>query len=187
MSGDSGLLWHLRNILSWVFWYSMNGRIHRYLSDDHRRLEEALDRATKTAGRIEPEAYWEFRGGLLRHIGMEEKILLPAAHAARGGEVLPLAAKLHLDHGALAALLVLTPTDSIVAAIRKILRTHNDIEEGPGGVYSQCEESPGVDSAQILLRLQNAPPVAMANYSDNATAVQSARNALQRAGYSLEF
>jgi hemerythrin HHE cation binding domain-containing protein len=160
----------------------MTGTIQQYLSDDHRRLEEALDRATKTAGRIEPEAYWEFRGGLLRHIGMEEKILLPAAQAARGGEALPLASRLHLDHGALAALLVLTPTDSIVAAIRKILQTHNVIEEGPGGVYSQCEELPGVDSAQVLFRLQNVPPVAMAEYSDNAIALQSARNALQRAG-----
>jgi hypothetical protein len=53
---------------------------------------------------------------------MEEKILLPAAQAARGGKALPLASKLHLDHGALTALPVLTPTDSIVSAIRKILQ-----------------------------------------------------------------
>jgi hypothetical protein len=83
--------------------------IYSYLANDHRRLEEALQRAT--AGReIELQAYSEFRGGLLRHIGMEEKILLPAAQSARGGKALPLAAKLRLDHGALAALLVLTPT-----------------------------------------------------------------------------
>ena len=47
---------------------------------------------------------------------------------------LPLAAKPRLDHGALAALLVLTPTNSIIAAIRAILAAHNPIEEGPDGV-----------------------------------------------------
>jgi hypothetical protein len=41
---------------------------------------------------------------------MEEKVLLPAAQKARGGEPLQIAAKLRLDHGALAALLVPTPT-----------------------------------------------------------------------------
>jgi hypothetical protein len=150
-------------------------------------MEAALDRSTKTAGRIDLEAYEEFRGGLLRHIGMEEKILLPAARAARGGEALPLASRLHLDHGALAALLVMTPTDSIIKAIRTILETHNVIEEGPSGVYSQCEEMTDVDSAQVLRRLQNFPPVATAKYSDNTTAIQSARSALQRAGHDLKF
>src|ERR1044071_109398 len=105
-----------------------------YLSGDHRRLEDALSRAAAHDGAIDPEAYLEFRAGLLRHIAMEEKILLPAAQAARGGQALPLAAKLRLDHGALAALLVLTPTDLIIAAIRSILAAHNPLEEGPNGV-----------------------------------------------------
>src|SRR5437016_6327323 len=95
-----------------------------YLADDHRRLEDALSRATIHSGSIEPKAYTEFRAGLLRHIGMEEKILLRAAQAARGGKALPIAPKLRLDHGALAALLVLTPTDAIIAAIRFILAAH---------------------------------------------------------------
>lgn len=60
------------------------GSIYRYLSDDHARLDDALRRATSQPETIEPSAYAEFRGGLLRHISMEEKILLPAA---RGREV----------------------------------------------------------------------------------------------------
>jgi hypothetical protein len=70
---------------------------------------------------------------LFRHIGVEEKILLPAAQTARGGNALPLAAKLRLDHGALAALLVLTPTNAIIAAIRAILAAHNPTPHHPGG------------------------------------------------------
>jgi len=35
----------------------MTGPVYRYLSDDHRRLEEALGRATRKADMIEPEPY----------------------------------------------------------------------------------------------------------------------------------
>jgi len=158
-----------------------------YLANDHRRLEAALARATIHSGLIEPTAYSEFRAGLLRHIGMEEKILLPAAQAARAGEPLPLAAKLRLDHGALAALLVLTPSVSIVAAIRSILAAHNPLEEGPGGVYEECEQLAGAETDKILGRLQNAPEVKMAAYVDSPIAIESARQALRRAGYDLDF
>jgi hypothetical protein len=118
---------------------------------------------------------------------MEEKILLPAAQAARGGKALPLAANLRLDHGALAALLVMTPTSSIVAAIQAILDAHNPKEEGTDGIYAECENLPGFDSEQILTRLQNAPTVAMAGYVDSSIAIESARNSLRRAGYDPHF
>ena len=161
----------------------MTGSVYRYLAEDHRRLEQLLDRATRDLSRIDAAAFLEFRGGLLRHISMEEKILLPAARAALGGTPLPLAAALRLDHGALAALLVLTPTAIIITAIRTILAAHNPKEEGPTGIYSQCENLPGFDSGEILLRLQNAPAVAMADYIDSPLAIASARNAILRAGY----
>jgi hypothetical protein len=161
--------------------------VYQYLADDHRRLEEALRRATVQSDHIEPTAYLEFRAGLLRHIGMEEKILLPAVRTARGGRPLSVAGKLHLDHGALAALLVLTPTPTIVEAIRHILQHHNPLEEGPDGAYSQCEQQPGFDTSEVLLRLRDSKEVAMNPHTDNATAIHSAEQALQRAGYDLKF
>ena len=49
------------------------------------------------------------RTGLLRHIGMEEKILFPAARRLVHGEIVTsVIAQLHLDHAALTALLVPT-------------------------------------------------------------------------------
>jgi len=165
----------------------MTGPVSTYLASDHRRLEDALDRATREAHSIEPVAYMEFRGGLLRHISMEEKILLPEAQTVRGGKPLAIAAKLRLDHGALAALLVLTPTSSIIAAIRTILRSHNRLEEGPEGVYAECERLTGFEADKILVRLQNAPPVAMAPYADSSIAMESAQNALKRAGHDVTF
>jgi hypothetical protein len=165
----------------------MAGAIYSYLADDHRRLEDALQRATNSGGVIEPQAYAEFRGGLLRHIGMEEKILLPEARAAQGGKAIPLAPRLRLDHGALAALLVLTPTHSIIAAIRTILAAHNPLEEGADGVYEQCERLAGTAAERVLVRLQNTPAVSMAAHVDNPVAMESTRQALQRAGYDLKF
>src|SRR5512143_4034956 len=137
----------------------MSGPISRLLADDHLRLDALLTRATSRPGEIDQIAYAEFRAGLLRHIGMEEKILLPAAQRARGGEPLPIAAKLRLDHGALAALLVPTPTPTIVAALRRILSTHNAVEEGPGGVYAACEQLVGADAEALLAQLRAAPEV----------------------------
>jgi hypothetical protein len=165
----------------------MPGPVYRYLANDHRRLEDALWRAARVDGTIESGAYMEFRAGLLRHIGMEEKILLPAAQAARGGKPLAVAAKLRLDHGALAALLVLTPTAAIAASIRSILQMHNSLEEGPEGAYTECERLDGFNAAEILLRLQNAKEVSMAPCNDSAIAVESARAALKRAGHDLPF
>jgi hypothetical protein len=161
--------------------------ISGYLEKDHRHIEDVLQAATRSSDRTEPKIYQEFRVALLRHIGMEEKILFPAIRQATGGKSLPGVEQLHLDHGALAALLVPTPTSSILSAIRTILRRHNIIEEGPAGIYGRFENLPGIDADGILAKLQAAPPVAMNPHVDNATAIESMRAAVQRAGYSFEL
>ena len=102
------------------------GPLHLFFSADHRRLDELLRRALAGAGAIDLGPFGAFRAGLLRHIGMEEKVLFAAAREARGGEPLPLADRLRVDHGAIAALLVPTPTRELVAQILSILGPHND-------------------------------------------------------------
>ena len=164
----------------------MPGKIFRYLADDHTRLESLLQRATARPDRIDPEPYAAFRAGLLKHISMEEKILLPAAQRMRGGQPLGLAAKLRLDHGALAALLVPTPTPAIVAAIRAILKAHNPIEEGPDGLYAQCEQLLGAEADQVLIQLRTAPEVKVAPLIQTAHVLEATRRALIKAGYALE-
>lgn len=164
----------------------MPGPISRLLADDHARLDALLTRATALPGQIDQSAYAEFRAGLLRHIGMEEKLLLPAAQHARGGEPLPVAARLRLDHGAIAALLVPTPTPAIVAALRRILRAHNAVEEGPDGVYEACEQLAGADGAALLARLRAAPAVPVHAHVDGPRIMDATRRALARAGYSLD-
>ena len=165
----------------------MSGKIHRFLADDHARLDRLLERAAANPKTVDPAAYAEFRAGLLRHIAMEEKILLPAAQRLRGGAPLPVAAKLRLDHGALAALLVPTATPAIVAAIRTILKAHNSIEEGADGLYEQCETLAGAKAEQILIQLRDAPQVKVAPHMDAPKVIEATRRALEKAGYPVEF
>jgi len=129
-------------------------------------------------------AYDEFRRGLLKHIGMEEKILLPASQRLRGGEPLELAARLRLDHGALAALLVPTPTPVILRTLHTILESHNRVEEEAGGVYESCERLAGDAADQLLAQLQAAPEVPAAAHVDSPKVTAATRRALARAGYS---
>ena len=64
------------------------------------------------------------------------KVQEPSEVKNEMGSPSAIAAKLRLDHGALAALPVPTPTLTIIAALRAILGTHNVLEEGAGGVSS---------------------------------------------------
>jgi hypothetical protein len=164
----------------------MSGKIHRYLTSDHERLDALLERTMSDPENIDAAAYAQFRSGLLKHIGMEEKILLPAAQKLRGAEALAVAPKLRLDHGALVALLVPSPTAPVVAAIRAILKAHNPIEEDAGGVYDQCEKLAVAEADQILRQLQNFSEVRVLPHVDNPFVMDATRRALARAGYNLE-
>jgi hypothetical protein len=163
----------------------MSGPLYRFLADDHTRLDTLLKRAVARPGKIDRTAYAEFRAGLLKHISMEEKILLPTAQRLRGGEPLPIASKLQLDHGALAALLVPTPTPVLIAALRAILAAHNVLEEGPGGLYEICEQLAGAEVEALLARLRAAPDVPVAPHADGPTVMEAVRRALARAEYDL--
>jgi hypothetical protein len=163
----------------------MAGSLTTFLAGDHTRLDGLLRRAMAAGGTIDRAAYAEFRAGLLKHISLEEKILLPAAQHWQGGDPLPIAATLRRDHGALAALLVPTPTPAIVAALRTILAAHNALEEGPGGVYERCEQLAGTEADALLAQLHAAPEVPVAPYADGPQVMSVVRRALARAGYDI--
>ena len=161
------------------------GPVTDFLMADHRRLETLLQQAVAHADHVDRGAYEQFRAGLLRHIGMEEKILLPAAQRLRDGEPLLIASRLRLDHGALATLLIPTPTAAVIATIRGILEEHNILEEGPGGLYETCDELAGAEAAQLLAKLRAAPEVAVLPHSDTPTVMNTLHRVLERAGYTF--
>lgn len=158
------------------------GPLTGFLAEDHRRLEAILDRATAEPGRIDPALFEEFRAGLLRHIGMEEKILLPAAQWARRGTPLPIARQLRLDHGAIAALLVPTPTPEVVRRLRAVLVLHDALEEQSNGAYADCDRLLAVESADLLEQLRVFPPVRTAPHHDGLVVERHIVETLARAG-----
>ena len=158
------------------------GPLAEFLAADHRRLEALLDRATARPAIVDPALFEEFREGLLRHIGMEEKILLPAARRARGGEPLPIARQLRLDHGAIAALLVPTPTIAGVGRLRRLLGLHDSLEEGPDAVYDACDRLLAGDVAALLDALRGFPRVRTAPHTDGPHVEAHIRVTLNLAG-----
>jgi hypothetical protein len=163
----------------------MPGRIHRYLADDHARLDALLERAVARPDAIEATSYAEFRRGLLRHISIEEKILIPAAQRCSGTRP-SMADKLRLDHGALTSLMVPSPSPGGIAAIRAILAAHNPLEEGPGGLYETCEQLSAAEADELLERMKSAPEVRVLPHNDGPGVADAMRRALAKAGYNLE-
>jgi hypothetical protein len=161
----------------------VRGPIYRMMAADHARLDQLLDRASAEPARIDLLPYDTFRRGLLKHIAMEEKILLPAAQRLNNNEPLPVAARLRLDHGAIAALLVPSPTPHIVTALKTILAAHNALEEGKGGVYESCDRLADGHADEIIGQLRNAPEVPAAPHNDGPKVMPAVRRALARAGY----
>ncbi len=162
------------------------GPIARALAEDHARLGELLSRSGATPGALARGPFDAFRAGLLRHIAIEEKILLRAAREARGGEPLPMFRRIRIDHGALASLLVPTPTSELVAEIRSILDPHNLAEEGPGGLYDACDRLLAARAPEILGRIRSYPPVKVAAYVDGPRVLRRAADALAQSAKQFE-
>ncbi len=153
-----------------------------HLTAEHRRLEALLDAATG-CDPIDLAPYGEFRRGLLRHIGIEEKLLLPAVQAAPGGTAHPAASRLRLDHGAIAALLVPTPTRAIVATLRHVLAGHDALEEGPDGFYARCDAL--LDVARTVADIDAFGTIPVSPHNDAPIVMPAVERALARAGYRL--
>lgn len=156
-------------------------RITDYLLADHERLSALLTAATAGAA-FDSDSFARFRAGLLRHIGIEEKVLFPAARRARGGEPLSRAHELRIEHAALTSLLVPTPDAALCAEITFILRPHDAVEEAADGVYAECEGLlSDAESAALLATARDFPVVPTSRHFDGPTAHRTAASALASA------
>jgi hypothetical protein len=150
-------------------------RVTEYLPEDHRRLHQLLARAAGEP--FDHEAFEQFRGGLLRHIGIEEKLLFPEVRrriaappeGARG---------LRVEHAALTSLLVPTPDAALAAEIKALLDVHDAREEGADNIYARCEAVLGEASAGLAEAARQFPRVPMARHFDGHGVHRTARDAL---------
>lgn len=164
----------------------MNKPLYDYFTNDHRRIEAFLDKATEVSGKIDMGYYHHFRTGLLRHIKMEEKILFPAAQRANQNIPVPLAAKLRLDHGALTALMTVPPDDEVIKVLRHVLDKHDLLEEEPGGMYDICEKLTETQTEEILKHLDAVTEVPVHPPSTFSFVLDAAKRSLARAGFDYD-
>jgi hypothetical protein len=160
---------------------SANQRVTEYLAADHARLHALLERAC-APGSFDHAAFASFRAGLLRHIGIEEKLLFPAVRSAHDGEHLEAARALRVEHAAIASLLVPTPDLALAREIASLLAQHDAREEGADGVYEQCELILGEARSRVLAeRAIASGEVPVARHFDGPNVHRTAAAALAAA------
>ena len=164
----------------------MQGILYHYLADDHDRLDRLLREAAGAPGTIDKQPYAGFRKGLLRHIAMEEKIVLPMIAQQKNAAVAAVTGRIRLDHGALVALLVPPPTGSIVATLQSILSVHNSLEEKEGGLYEVFEGLAGPDADAVLGKLRSIPDVPVVPHNERPEVLEATRRAVARAGHEFK-
>lgn len=156
--------------------------IRTYLEDDHRLLSELLTHAD-AGGSLDLHAFEAFRARLLRHIGIEEKLLLATVREVLG-QPIERARRIRVDHGAIASLLVPTPDVALVGEIRALLVTHDALEEGGPdgeGVYAECDRVLGARADALAERARAFPVVPAARHFDGPNVVRTAAEALRGA------
>jgi hypothetical protein len=155
--------------------------ISDWLTEDHREIERLLRRAVSEASFC-PEPFEAMRARLLRHIAIEEKVLLRAARDARGGVPLERAERLRREHGAIAALLVPTPDAALARELESLLGPHETLEEGSGGVYAECDALLADRAHELAAAARRYPAVPMAKHYDGPEVVRTRADALVLAG-----
>jgi hypothetical protein len=155
--------------------------IQEFLERDHERLDRLLAQSLVDS-HVDRESFDEFRKGMLKHIGIEEKILFPVAKSGSTEEQ-AIAARLRIQHGAIAALLVLDPSPASIRTLAQALQIHNPIEEGRGGFYAACEQLTTRESQALIEEMKSAPEVPVASRMQTAKLLESVKRTLERAGF----
>ena len=120
-------------------------------------------------------SYQGFRAGLLRHIGLEEKLLFPSLRRSGDVKTLEMVNRLHREHALFAALLIPRPTGEILQQLRDRLGDHNHREEGPGGLYELAEGIAGENAGALAAELRAGPEARVAQHFDTPRSHENIR------------
>ncbi|MDT8325718.1 MAG: hemerythrin domain-containing protein, partial [Bacteroidota bacterium] len=150
----------------------------QYLTEDHRRLEALLDEALRRDG-IDMEAYDRFREGLLRHISIEEHIVLPLVRDRAENGFFALQ-QIRLEHGAIASLLVPPPDAELVAVLRTLLEKHNLLEETQDTLYDVLDHCAQTDKPELVMHFEMHPDVPLSKHINNPKGLEPAKRAIER-------
>ena len=164
----------------------MSGVLYQYLSSDHDRLDDLLERATAKPGIIDEEYYADFRNRLLRHISIEEKIVLPAIARWQGEQKAALAERLHLDHGAIVSLMVPPPKPIHHPDVEVCFCRPQSTRGGHSCLYEIFEKLAGSETDSMLEELKSAPAVPVLPHNSKPELLELAKQALARAGHEFK-
>lgn len=156
----------------------MSATVATTLSADHQRLGRLLSEARAGS----EDCYRAFRAGLLRHISVEEKVLLPLLRAA--DHPFPGATQLRLDHAALVGMLVPPPTPELLTQISLLLTLHDPLEESADGLYALADTVLDIPAVLERIRATRPPPVVPNNADPRS--LEAVRALLARAGRRLD-
>ena len=147
----------------------------RFLTRMCRQHAEALALfATATRGGrvVDRQSYDLFRGALLQHIAIEERVLMPALSARLGAAFEPTRRKLQQDHEGILALLVPTPNEIWLEDLHEILLHHFAVEESPGHLHALCALHLAEDDRLLRLAAARLPPIPLEPFEDGARVSQ---------------
>lgn len=157
------------------------GPIRRFLDEDHRRLDALVGRLVDGDGVVDRAVDDALRRGLLRHLAWEESILMRLAQALREGEPLPFMTRVRLEHRAIRALLVPTPSAAVATTLARVLAAHARTEAATGGLYDLCDTLVSSDAGAVVERLRRTAEVDPPPHDDGHECLAAARRALAQA------
>ncbi len=138
-------------------------RLTDVLIHEHQELLALLHRCVSAAGALNLRLYDEFRLRQLRHLAVEEKVLLPMLRE-RGALPAAFHNGLRKDHEAVVVLCLTAPNPDFVRDLYELLAWHHKVEEEPGGVYQLFDQQVG-DDPEVDRALARLPPVTLPPYA----------------------
>jgi hypothetical protein len=135
----------------------MARRLTGFLEQDHALLGARLRETLRPGGAVDLPAFDVFRHGLLRHITIEERVLMPALLAALGHPPV-FQNGLRMDHAGFATLCVTTPCHEWVEDLADLLEHHQRVEEEPGGFYDLVDAYVA-DEGAVRAAIARLPPL----------------------------
>ncbi len=141
----------------------MPSRLIEQLTRDHVAIPRMLDRCLLPSGAVDLRRFDEFRRFALRHVMIEERVLMPLLER-RLGRAPAFQNAMRKDHEAIAALCVPTPDPEWIGDLRELMTYHNQVEEQPGGFYALFDqhlaaEEKAVEAAFAALPALVLPPL----------------------------
>lgn len=151
---------------------------------EHDEFLRLLDGCLTDERAVDLRRFEEFRRRQLRHVALEERVLMPAL-ARRLGAPPVFQNGLRKDHASVAALCVAEPNPDFLVDLRELLAWHNRGEEAPGGLYALCGEHLGGDSA-LDEEAAKLAPLVLPPYGSGPSVVDVLREVMRAIGVTPE-